>query len=395
MTTAAPHTGPRAAALPPTVADDPRWGRIVARDRSADGQFWYSVVTTGVYCRPSCASRGANPKNVRIHDTLAAAKATGFRPCKRCRPDRASPEAENAALIAQACRRIETSEDEPSLADLAAAAGRSTGYFHRVFKAATGLTPKAYASAHRAAKLRAGLASGSSVTGAAYEAGFNSSGRFYAKSTDLLGMTPTRYRTGGADEEIRFALGETSLGAILVASSAKGVAAILLGADPEALLHELQDRFPKARLIGADRDYEALVARVVGLVEDPALGLDLPLDVRGTAFQQRVWQALRQIPAGQSVSYAEIARRIGVPKAVRAVAGACAANNLAVAIPCHRVVRTDGGLSGYAWGVERKRALLDREASPGPERVRKQEPEFARRVAALASTSRSEEEPRS
>lgn len=395
MTTATPQTEPRPATLPPTLADDPRWARIVARDRSADGQFWYSVVTTGVYCRPSCASRGANPRNVRIHDTLEAAKATGFRPCKRCRPDRASPEAENAALIAQACRRIEASEDEPSLADLAAAAGRSTGYFHRIFKAATGLTPKAYASAHRAAKVRAGLASGASVTGAIYEAGFNSSGRFYEKSTDLLGMTPTRYRAGGADEDIRFALGETSLGAILVASSAKGVAAILLGAEPEALLRELQDRFPKARLIGADRDYEALVARVVGLVEDPALGLDLPLDVRGTAFQQRVWQALRQIPAGQTVSYAEIARRIGVPKAVRAVAGACAGNNLAVAIPCHRVVRTDGRLSGYAWGVERKRALLDREASPGPERVRKQESEFARRIAALASTSRSRPEPRS
>jgi AraC family transcriptional regulator of adaptative response/methylated-DNA-[protein]-cysteine methyltransferase len=347
-----------------TVADDPRWARIVARDRGADGEFWYSVMTTGVYCRPSCASRGANPRNVQIHDTLEAAKATGFRPCKRCHPDGPSIEAENAAIVAQACRRIEESEDEPSLADLAAAAGRSAGYFHRIFKAATGLTPKAYASAQRAAKLRDGLAAGQSVTGAIYEAGFNSSGRFYEKSTDMLGMTPSRYRAGGTDEEIRFAVGETSLGAILVASSTKGVASILLGTEPESLVRELQDRFPKVRLIGADRDYEALVARVVGLVEDPMLGLDLPLDVRGTAFQQRVWQALQQIPAGQTVSYAEIARRIGAPKAVRAVAGACAANHIAVAIPCHRVVRNDGVLSGYAWGVERKRALLDREAQP-------------------------------
>jgi AraC family transcriptional regulator of adaptative response/methylated-DNA-[protein]-cysteine methyltransferase len=359
MMTAALQTKPQ-----PTTANDPRWTRIVARDRSADGEFWYSVMTTGVYCRPSCASRGANPRNVQIHDTLESAKATGFRPCKRCHPDGPSIEAENAAIIAQACRRIEASEDEPSLADLAAAAGRSTGYFHRIFKAATGLTPKAYAGAHRAAKVRDGLASGNSVTGAIYEAGFNSSGRFYEKSTDLLGMTPSRYRAGGADEEIRFAVGQTSLGAILVASSTKGVAAILLGTEPEALVRELQDRFPKARLIGADRDYEALVARVVGLVEEPMLGLDLPLDVRGTAFQQRVWQALQQIPAGQTVSYAEIARRIGAPKAVRAVAGACAANHIAVAIPCHRVVRNDGALSGYAWGVERKRALLEREAQP-------------------------------
>jgi AraC family transcriptional regulator, regulatory protein of adaptative response / methylated-DNA-[protein]-cysteine methyltransferase len=203
---------------------------------------------------------------------------------------------------------------------------------------------------------------GSSVTEAIYDAGFNSSGRFYEKSTGLLGMTPTQYRAGGANEEIRFAVGETSLGTILVASSKRGVASILLGADPDTLVRNLQDRFPKARLIGADRDYEALVAHVVGFVEAPNLGLDLPLDVRGTAFQQRVWQVLQEIPVGQTVSYAEVARRIGSPKAVRAVARACAANNLAVAIPCHRVVRNDGSLSGYAWGVERKRALLAMEA---------------------------------
>jgi AraC family transcriptional regulator, regulatory protein of adaptative response / methylated-DNA-[protein]-cysteine methyltransferase len=351
--------------MPPEMADDPRWARIVARDKTADGCFWYSVATTGIYCRPSCPSRTANRKNVQLHDTLAAAKAAGFRPCKRCNPDGISIDGENAAIIAQACRLIEESEEAPSLNDLAEAIGRSPSYFHRMFKTITGLTPKHYAVAHRAAKVRQGLDSGNSVTEAMYEAGFNSSGRFYEKSTGLLGMTPTQYRAGGANEEIRFAVGETSLGAILVASSKKGVASILLGADPDSLVRNLQDRFPKARLIGADGDYEALVATVVGFVEAPNLGLDLPLDVRGTAFQQRVWQALQEIPVGQTVSYAEVARRISLPKAVRAVAGACAANNLAVAIPCHRVVRNDGSLSGYAWGVERKRVLLDREAALG------------------------------
>jgi AraC family transcriptional regulator of adaptative response/methylated-DNA-[protein]-cysteine methyltransferase len=346
----------------PSVTDDPRWARIVARDKAADGLLWYSVATTGVYCRPSCPSRTANPKNVQLHDSLEGAKATGFRPCRRCNPDGPSIECENAGLVAKACRVIEESEEEPSLEQLAEGAGLSPSYFHRVFKSATGLTPKDYAAAHRAKKVRQGLASSNTVTEAIYDAGFNSSGRFYERSTDMLGMTPSQYRAGGANEEIKFAVGQTSLGAILVASSAKGVAAILLGDDPDELVRNLQDRFPKAHLMGADRDYEALVARVVGLIEAPRIGLDLPLDVRGTAFQQRVWQALREIPVGEAASYAEIARRIGSPKAVRAVAGACAANNLAVAIPCHRVVRKDGSPSGYAWGVERKRALLDREA---------------------------------
>jgi AraC family transcriptional regulator of adaptative response/methylated-DNA-[protein]-cysteine methyltransferase len=347
----------------PSVADDPRWARIVARDKTADGHLWYSVSTTGVYCRPSCPSRTANPKNVQLHDSLESAKATGFRSCRRCNPDGPSIEAENAVLVAQACRIIEESEEEPSLEELADAIGRSPSYFHRLFKATTGLTPKDYAAADRAKKVRQGLASRNTVTEAIYDAGFSSSGRFYEKSTVMLGMTPSQYRAGGANEEIRFAVGQTSLGAILVASSKKGVASILLGDDPDELVRNLQDRFPKARLIGADRDYEALVARVVGFVETPGIGLNLPLDVRGTAFQQRVWQALQEIPVGETASYAEVARRIGSPKAVRAVAGACAANNLAVAIPCHRVVRNDGSLSGYAWGVERMRALLDREAS--------------------------------
>lgn len=342
---------------------DPRWARVLARDKSADGQFWYSVATSGVYCRPSCPSRGANPKNVGLHATLAEARATGFRPCKRCKPEGPSLETENAALVAKACRLIEESEETPSLDALSEAVGRSPSHFHRLFKRATGLTPKAYADGRRAERVRDGLGGGGSVTQAIYDAGFNSSGRFYEKSADLLGMTPTRYRDGGAQEELRFAIGQSSLGAILVASSARGVAAILIGDDPDALARDLQDRFPKASLVGGDAAYERLVAQVVGFVEQPRLGLDLPLDVRGTAFQQRVWRALRELPAGRTASYAEIAERIGAPKAVRAVAGACAANHLAVAIPCHRVVRNDGALSGYAWGVERKRTLIAREAA--------------------------------
>ena len=361
MMTTTSATAPKPAT--PSAADDPRWARIVTRDKTADGQFWYSVSTTGVYCRPSCPSRVANPRNVRLHDSLESARATGFRACRRCNPDGPSIEAQNAALVAKACAIIEESEEEPSLKDLADAVGRSSSYFHRAFKAVIGLTPKDYAAAHRAKKIRQGLASSNTITEAIYDAGFNSSGRFYEKSTDLLGMRPSRYRAGGTDEEIKFAVGQTSLGAILVASSRKGVAAILLGDDPDELVRNLQDRFPKAHFIGADRAYETLVARVVGLIETPEVGLTLPLDVRGTAFQQRVWRALQEIPAGETVCYAEIARRIGSPKAARAVAEACAANKLAVAIPCHRVVRHDGSLSGYAWGVDRKRALLDREAS--------------------------------
>jgi AraC family transcriptional regulator, regulatory protein of adaptative response / methylated-DNA-[protein]-cysteine methyltransferase len=245
---------------------------------------------------------------------------------------------------------------------LANHAALSAYHLHRVFKAVTGLTPKAYAAAHRAKRVRAELGRSSTVTEAIYGAGYNSNGRFYEKSNAVLGMTPTNYRAGGANTEIRFAIGECSLGSILVAASERGVCAILMGDDPDELARDLQDRFPRANLIGGDAEFEQLVSKVVGFVEAPGLGLDLPLDVRGTAFQQRVWQALREIPAGETVSYADIANRIGSPKSVRAVGQACAANVLAVAIPCHRVVRNDGGLSGYRWGVERKRALLEKEA---------------------------------
>ena len=263
--------------------------------------------------------------------------------------------------VVEACRIIEKSETVPALDELARRVGLSPYHFHRVFKDVTGLTPKGYATARREQRVRARLARGAKVTEAIFDAGYGSNGRFYEKSGETLGMTPTRYRTGGAGTDIRFAVGDCSLGAVLVACSERGVCAIFLGDDPGALARELQDRFPRANLIGGDAAFERLVARVVGFVEAPGAGLDLPLDVRGTAFQKRVWQALRRIPAGKTVSYAELAKRIGAPRSVRAVAGACAANTVAVAIPCHRVVRNDGGLSGYRWGVERKRALIERE----------------------------------
>ncbi|HET8622666.1 MAG TPA: bifunctional DNA-binding transcriptional regulator/O6-methylguanine-DNA methyltransferase Ada [Gemmatimonadales bacterium] len=344
------------------TTSDPRWATVVARDAGADGTFVYSVKTTGVYCRPSCAARQARPENIRFHSTPEAAEAAGFRPCKRCKPDQPSLAEQHAEKVTAACRWIESAAKAPTLDELAERAGLSVFHFHRVFRAITGVTPRDYARARRAERVRKELDRGRSVTRAIYDAGYNSSARFYQDSQDVLGMTPTAYRAGGTDAEIRFAVGECSLGSVLVARSGQGVCAILLGDDPDQLARTLQERFPRAELIGGDPAFEELVAKVIGIVEAPSHGLDLPLDVRGTAFQQRVWRALRDVPAGATVSYAEIAKRIGAPTAVRAVAQACSANPLAVAIPCHRVVRTDGALSGYRWGVERKRALLAREA---------------------------------
>ena len=357
-----PNPSDSRSALAAATGRDPRWPAVLARSAEADGSFYYSVRTTGVYCRPSCSARRPRPENVRFHETREDAERAGFRPCKRCRPGGPAPSARLAARVTAACRLIERSSTPPRLADLAQRAGLSPFHFHRVFKAVTGLTPREYAAAHRRTRVGRELARAATVTRAIYESGYNSNGRFYGESRHLLGMSPASYRRGGAGAEIRFAVGECSLGAILVARSPVGVCAILLGDDGGALVRELQDRFPQATLIGGDPEFDRLVAQVVGLVEAPGLGVDLPLDVRGTAFQQRVWQALREVGPGATVTYAELARRIGSPSAVRAVAGACAANPLAVAIPCHRVVRTDGGLAGYRWGVERKRELLEREA---------------------------------
>ncbi|VVM88467.1 Bifunctional transcriptional activator/DNA repair enzyme Ada [Pseudomonas fluorescens] len=348
---------------PLNTEQDPRWAAVLARDPQADGQFVYAVKTTGIYCRPSSLARLPKPQNVEFFDTAQQAEAAGYRPSKRASKDQSDVAAQHAATVATACRQIETAENPPALSELAETAGLSPFHFHRVFKAATGLTPRAYAAAHRSRRVREHLADGSSVTDALYEAGFNSNSRFYESANHLLGMKPGDYRAAGKNNDIHFAVGQCSLGAILVAQSERGVCAILLGDDPHQLVCDLQDQFRKANLIGADSGFEQLIAKVVGFIEAPAIGLDLPLDVRGTAFQERVWQALREIPLGSTASYAEIAQRIGAPTSMRAVAQACGANRLAVAIPCHRVVRSDGNLSGYRWGVERKRQLLERETT--------------------------------
>ena len=344
-------------------SDEERWEAVVKRDPAAAGAFVYCVTTTGVYCRPGCAARRPQRDHVRFHASCEDAEKSGFRACRRCRPNEPPLAERHARAVAAACRLVETAKEMPDLDTLAHAAGMSRFHFHRVFKAATGCTPRAYAAARRSDRARETLRTSPTVTDAIYGSGFNSSGRFYAASPKMFGMAPATFRRGGTGETIRFAVGESSLGGVLVAATPKGVCAILLGDDPAALVRELENRFPRAELVGGDSEFESLVARVVGLVEAPTRGVDLPLDIRGTLFQRRIWQALRDIPAGTTVSYGALAVRVGAPKAARAVANACASNPLAVAIPCHRVVRNDGTLGGYRWGVERKRDLLAREAS--------------------------------
>ena len=340
--------------------DAERWTAVQARDPAADGRFLYSVSTTGVYCHPSCAARPALRRNVAFHADRPAAEQAGFRACKRCRPDLPPRAEREAALVARACRSIEQAEEGLRLDDLAAEAGVSPFHFHRLFRRIAGVTPKAYAAARRAARVQAGLASGGSVTSAIYDAGFNSAGRFYEASQAMLGMTPSAWRAGGAGEAIRHATGDSTLGCVLVAATARGICAILLGDTPAELEHDLRRRFPRAD-IHADAGFADVVQNVVAYVDAPGNGLGLPLDIRGTAFQRQVWEALQAIPAGQTRSYGEVAAMLGRSTAVRAVAGACAANRLAVAVPCHRVVAGDGGLAGYRWGVARKRNLLARE----------------------------------
>ncbi|MCB5184214.1 bifunctional DNA-binding transcriptional regulator/O6-methylguanine-DNA methyltransferase Ada [Methylobacillus gramineus] len=345
-----------------TTQHDLRWQAVLARDATYDGRFYYSVSTTGIYCRPSCGARRPKPEHVDFHASPQDAEQAGFKPCKRCKPNQPPLAEQQAVMVANACNMIEQADHAFSLEQLAQQAGISSFHFHRIFKAITGLTPKAYTSAHLHKRVRMGLKQSDSVTAAIFDAGYQASSRFYEYSTSVLGMTPSRFRAGGLKMQIRFAVAECSLGAILVASTTKGVCAILLGDDPESLLHELEDTFPHAELLGGDAGFEEMVAQVVGLIEAPGLGLSLPLDIQGTAFQQRVWQLLRDIPPGTTATYTEIAAKLGSPRAVRAVASACAANKLAVAIPCHRVVRRDGHLAGYRWGIARKRALLDKES---------------------------------
>lgn len=342
--------------------DDERWRDILGRATAPQDPFVYAVRSTGIFCRPSCPARRPRRENVRFYDDAASAAAAGFRACLRCRPDSAGPATARAELVTRLCRMIDEAERALTLAELARGSGVSAFHLQRIFKQATGLTPRQYAEGRRAGRLRGALAAdGISVTQALYEAGFGSSAGFYAQADKMLGMTPRTFGSGGENAIVRFALTQTSLGLMLVATSERGLCAIALGDDPDALTGELRQRFPRALRIEQDDAFERMVAQVAAFVEQPRDGLALPLDLRGTLFQQRVWQALMAIPAGETRSYAQVAQAIGAPAAVRAVASACAANTLAVAVPCHRVLRSDGGLSGYRWGVDRKRRLLGRE----------------------------------
>ena len=343
-------------------ASDDRWLAVQTRQASADGSFVYAVTTTGIYCRPSCPSRRPKPGHVRFFATSAEARQAGFRPCRRCTPDDQAQQDRIRELVVQACRMIDTADSPPTLDQLAQRLGVSPFHFHRQFKTIIGMTPKAYASAKQAEKMRVALDANPTVTASIYDAGYGSASRFYEKADTVLGMTAQQFRAKGNGTTISFAVGQSSLGAVLVARTERGVCAILLGDDPQALVHDLQDRFPKAQLVGGDAGFERDVAKVISLIEHPSGMFDLPLDVQGTVFQQKVWNALRCIPAGKTASYRQIAQAIGEPKAMRAVAQACGANKIAVAIPCHRVVRLDGSLSGYRWGVNRKRELLRRES---------------------------------
>jgi AraC family transcriptional regulator of adaptative response/methylated-DNA-[protein]-cysteine methyltransferase len=344
-----------------TQKADPRWDAVVQRDRAWDGRFFFAVKTTGIYCRPSCGARTPRVENVLFFDSTALAQEAGFRACKRCKPDQPLVDTTHAALVTRLCALLDRAEHNVTLQALARHAAMGPFHLQRVFKAATGLSPAQYQRARRAQRLRAQLTQGNTVTNAILDAGYGSNSRFYEHSDAILGMTPTRYRDGGKTLHIQHCVAPCSLGKVLVASTTQGVCAILLGDNEDALLEDLGRRFPKATRAAGDAALQATVAEVIAAVEKPVTGLGLPLDVQGTAFQQRVWDALRKIPVGTTVTYAQLAQALGAPRSTRAVASACAANNVAVVIPCHRVVRGDGGLAGYAWGVERKAALLARE----------------------------------
>jgi AraC family transcriptional regulator, regulatory protein of adaptative response / methylated-DNA-[protein]-cysteine methyltransferase len=340
-----------------------RWSAVTSRDKAADGVFWYGVKSTGVYCRPHCPSKPARRENVTFHASIADAEQHGYRPCKRCKPDQGDIEDGNAVAIARACRLIEQAEEPLALEGLAQSVALSPFHFHRIFKAVTGVTPKQYAMGQRGQRVAEKLAGKGSVTTAIYDGGFNSSSRFYAKAEGMLGMKPSTYKRGGVGEDIQFHIAKCSLGYLIVAATGKGICSIRFGDTPADLQAELRQLFPQAHILEGDEAFSKVVSETLAFVEQPQDMFNLPLDIRGTAFQQRVWAALRKIPLGKTASYQEVATSIGKPAAVRAVAGACAANPVAVAVPCHRVVKADGALSGYRWGVERKAKLLKREGA--------------------------------
>lgn len=343
------------------ATDDLRYEAVRSRDGRAEGRFVYAVVTTGVYCRPTCAARLALRRNVRFHDTPEAAERAGFRACLRCRPRQSSPQARDLALVAEARAWLETAEGPVTLEMLAARAGLSPHHFHRLFKRHAGLTPQAYAAAARLRRFGAAVRDGGTVTEALHQAGYGSSSRFYEADSGALGVPPAALRAGAPPLHLRITVRPSSLGPTLIAATGRGVCAILFGEGRGELEAELRRRFPCATLEAGDPALAPLADAVVALIDSAGVGPDVPLDLIGTAFQQRVWRALREIPRGTTIDYGELARRIGSPRAVRAVGTACGANPLAVAVPCHRVLRADGGLGGYRWGLPRKQALLARE----------------------------------
>lgn len=350
--------------------DDARWIAVCKRDPAAYAAFVYAVRTTGIYCRPTCVSRRPLRQNVEFHASAADARAAGFRPCLRCKPDAPSEAATDAdAMVTRICRLVDAMEEPPSLAELAREAGLSPSHFHRVFTATLGITPRAYVAARRASRSRTLLRTTATVTEALHEAGYGSHSGFYGDRAHDLGMSPSRYRRGAPGEIIRFAIGKCWLGFVLAAATSRGVCSILLGDDPKRLAADLRRLYPEAALAGPDTGLESLLVQAIRLVEAPAQKSSLPLDIRGTAFQRRVWDALLAVPPGSTVTYAELARRVGAPKAARAVGSACAANQLAVVIPCHRALRSDGALSSYRWGIERKQALLAKESLSQAPRV--------------------------
>ena len=339
-----------------------RWFMLQNRARAADAPFIYAVRTTGVYCRPGCASRLPNRRNVAFFDDAVQAKAAGYRACKRCRPDESEPADARVAAVREACRLLDAGGEAVPLHELAAAVKLSPAHFHRMFKRVTGVTPRAYAAMRRVRHAKTQLRSGASVTSAIYASGYAAPSRFYDDAAKMLGMTPTEYRNGAAGQAIQVAVTKASLGMVLIAATSKGVCAVEMGDDERQLFDLARRHFPQATFVEADERFQLWIAEIVALLDTPARGLTLPLDIQGTAFQRRVWDALRTVPAGATTTYAQLAAAIGQPQAVRAVARACAANKLAVAIPCHRVVRSDGNISGYRWGVERKQALLKQES---------------------------------
>ncbi len=340
-----------------------RWQAVLARDRASDGAFVFAVRTTGIYCAPGCPARRPKPENVIFFETAAEAEAAGFRPCRRCRPD-ASRDAQGD-VVQRACRLIAESDAPPPLAVLAEAAGMSRFHFQRVFKRELGMTPKQYAETLRQARARAALPVAETVTAALYDAGYESAARFYARAGGALGMSPSDYKAGGRGQTIWYALADSIVGRVLIAGTTLGISAIFFGGADDTLESALRARFPAARLVAADGPMSDCVGETLAYIELPKGAFRLPLDIQGTAFQHKVWDALRDIPFGETASYAEIARSIGAPSATRAVANACGANPAAVAVPCHRVLRSNGGLGGYRWGIERKRLLLQRERAEG------------------------------